>query len=79
MFSHANATSSPTRASTVWDSGSCSNSPALPRTAAGSALSSSSVRNYRFRANAAPGDYLYRSTVLKWVVPQGAWGILRVH
>jgi hypothetical protein len=43
------------------------------------ALSSSSVRSYRFRANSTPGDYLYRSSVFKWVVAQGAWGILRVH
>jgi hypothetical protein len=43
------------------------------------ALSSGTVRSYRFRANAHPGDYLYRSSVFKWVVAQGAWGILRVH
>jgi multicopper oxidase len=43
------------------------------------ALSSGTVRSYRFRANHQPGDYLYRSSVFKWVVAQGAWGILRVH
>jgi manganese oxidase len=43
------------------------------------ALSSSSVRSYHFCANEEPGDYLYRSSVFKWVVAQGAWGILRVH
>lgn len=43
------------------------------------ALSSSSVRSYRFVASSTPGDYLYRSSVFKWVVAQGAWGILRVH
>jgi hypothetical protein len=43
------------------------------------ALTCSSVRSYQFRANAQPGDYLYRNTVFKWHVAQGAWGILRVR
>ncbi|HEY0158432.1 MAG TPA: multicopper oxidase domain-containing protein [Thermoanaerobaculia bacterium] len=41
-------------------------------------LSTGTARTYEFTANAVPGDYLYRSTVLKWAVAQGLWGILRV-
>ena len=42
-------------------------------------LSTGTARTYEFAANAVPGDYLYRSTVLKWAVAQGLWGILRVQ
>lgn len=41
-------------------------------------LSCGTVRNYEFLANPEPGDYLYRSGVLKWAVAQGLWGILRI-
>lgn len=42
-------------------------------------LSTGTVRTYEFTANEEPGDYLYRSTVLKWAIAQGLWGILRVQ
>ncbi|MCU0567974.1 MAG: multicopper oxidase domain-containing protein [Oculatellaceae cyanobacterium Prado106] len=41
------------------------------------ALSSGSTRTLEFTAG-QPGDYAYRSGVLKWNLGQGAWGILRV-
>jgi hypothetical protein len=36
------------------------------------------VRTLEFTP-AHPGDHAYRSGVLKWAVPQGMWGILRVE
>ncbi len=51
---------------------------ASPVVSSEGALSSGTVRSYDFTANATPGDYLYRSGVLKWAVAQGLWGILRV-
>jgi manganese oxidase len=42
------------------------------------AISSGWVRTFSFKANAEPGDYLYRSGVTKWAIAQGLWGILRV-
>jgi manganese oxidase len=41
-------------------------------------LSTGASRTLAFKANNKPGDYLYRSGVLKWTIAQGAWGILRV-
>jgi hypothetical protein len=42
-----------------------------------SAISTGTARTYEFRTGAA-ADYAYRSGVLKWAVPQGLWGLLRV-
>jgi hypothetical protein len=41
------------------------------------AVSSGTARTFVFTP-AHPGDHAYRSGVLKWAVPQGLWGILRV-
>lgn len=41
-------------------------------------ISGGTARTYAFKANSEPGDYLYRSGVLKWAVAQGLWGILRL-
>ena len=43
-----------------------------------SAISSGTARTLEFMP-AHPGDHAYRSGVLKWAVPQGMWGILRVE
>jgi hypothetical protein len=48
-----------------------------PRVASESAISNGTARTYEFRTGAA-ADYAYRSGVLKWAVPQGLWGLLRV-
>ena len=48
-----------------------------PRVASESAISTGTARTYEFRVGAA-ADYAYRSGVLKWGVPQGLWGLLRV-
>jgi hypothetical protein len=42
-----------------------------------SAISAGWVRTFEFTTKYA-GDHAYRSGVLKWAVPQGLWGILRV-
>jgi hypothetical protein len=42
-----------------------------------SAISCGTVRTLEFTPE-HPGDHAYRSGVLKWAVPQGMWGILRV-
>jgi manganese oxidase len=42
------------------------------------ALTTGTVRTYRFRAADEPGDYAYRSGVHKWAIAQGLWGVLRV-
>ena len=56
-------------------------SPAGPQTtpmvSAESAITSGSVRTFEFTPT-QEGDHAYRSGVLKWAVPQGMWGILRV-
>jgi manganese oxidase len=49
-----------------------------PVISAESAISSGTVRTFSFKANAEPGDYLYRSGITKWTIAQGLWGILRV-
>jgi hypothetical protein len=43
-----------------------------------SAISSGSVRTFEFKPM-YEGDHAYRNCVLKWAVPQGMWGILRVQ
>ncbi|HEX8126750.1 MAG TPA: multicopper oxidase domain-containing protein, partial [Allosphingosinicella sp.] len=48
-----------------------------PRVASESAVSTGTARTFEFRTGAA-ADYAYRSGVLKWGVPQGLWGLLRV-
>ncbi|MGA9581365.1 MAG: multicopper oxidase domain-containing protein [Allosphingosinicella sp.] len=48
-----------------------------PRVASESAISNGTARTYEFKTGAA-ADYAYRSGVLKWAVPQGLWGLLRV-
>jgi hypothetical protein len=48
------------------------------RVGAVSALSSGQVETLRFRLARTPGDYAYRSGVLRWALPQGLWGIIRV-
>jgi hypothetical protein len=48
-----------------------------PIVASESAVSNGTARTYEFRTGAA-ADYAYRSGVLKWAVPQGLWGLLRV-
>lgn len=48
-----------------------------PRVSSESALSAGSARTYEFTVE-NPGDHAYRSGVLKWAVPQGLWGLLRV-
>jgi hypothetical protein len=42
-----------------------------------SAISCGTVRTLEFTPE-HPGDHAYRSGVLKWAVPQGMWGIMRV-
>jgi hypothetical protein len=43
-----------------------------------SAVTSGTVRTFRFSPQHG-GDYAYRSGALRWDVPQGMWGILRVE
>lgn len=43
-----------------------------------SAISCGTARTFEFDAPARPGDHAYRGGVLKWDVPQGMWGIMRV-
>jgi FtsP/CotA-like multicopper oxidase with cupredoxin domain len=42
-----------------------------------SAITTGTARTYEFKVHGA-GDHAYRSGILKWAVPQGLWGILRV-
>lgn len=42
-----------------------------------SAITSGTVRKFEFTPRYA-GDHAYRSGILKWMVPQGLWGIIRV-
>ncbi len=48
-----------------------------PEVASESAITSGTVRTFEFTPRHT-GDHAYRSGVLKWAVPQGLWGILRV-
>jgi hypothetical protein len=43
-----------------------------------SAITSGTVRKFKFKPQYA-GDHAYRNGILKWMVPQGLWGILRVE
>lgn len=49
-----------------------------PRVASESAITTGTARTFEFRPE-HPGDHAYRSGILKWAVPQGLWGILRVR
>jgi hypothetical protein len=49
-----------------------------PMVSSESAISSGSVRTFEFTPT-HKGDHAYRNGVLKWAVPQGMWGILRVQ
>ncbi|MBI0539420.1 hypothetical protein D9599_28270 [Roseomonas sp. KE2513] len=42
-----------------------------------SAITTGTARTFEFKVHLA-GDYAYRSGILKWAVPQGLWGLLRV-
>jgi len=48
-----------------------------PRVSSESAISCGTARTFEFTP-LHPGDYTYRSGVLKWAVAQGLWGLLRV-
>jgi hypothetical protein len=48
-----------------------------PIVASEGAISCGTARTFVFTP-AYPGDHAYRSGVLKWAVPQGLWGIMRV-
>ena len=48
-----------------------------PMVASESAVTTGTARIFEFDVEGG-GDYAYRSGVLKWAVPQGLWGILRV-
>ena len=49
-----------------------------PMVSSESAITSGSVRTFEFTPT-HQGDHAYRNGVLKWAVPQGMWGILRVR
>lgn len=49
-----------------------------PEMSSTSGVTSGFVQTYYFTANKTPGDYMYRSGVLKYDVEQGLWGIMRV-
>lgn len=49
-----------------------------PMVSSESAITSGTVRTLEFTPT-HDGDHAYRNGVLKWAVPQGMWGILRVH
>ncbi|WP_169747443.1 multicopper oxidase domain-containing protein [Belnapia moabensis] len=48
-----------------------------PFVASEAAITTGTARTFEFKVHGA-GDYAYRSGILKWAVPQGLWGILRV-
>jgi len=48
-----------------------------PRVSSESAISCGTARTFEFTPP-HPGDYAYRSGVLRWAVAQGMWGLLRV-
>ena len=54
----------------------------VPMVSSESAISCGTARTFEFEAPAhgdgEPRDHAYRSGVLKWDVPQGMWGIMRV-
>lgn len=49
-----------------------------PMVSSESAITSGTVRTFEFTPTYV-GDHAYRNGVLKWAVPQGMWGILRVQ
>ncbi|MGH3977829.1 MAG: hypothetical protein ACRDRZ_02325, partial [Pseudonocardiaceae bacterium] len=49
-----------------------------PRVGAIGGLSTGSVRTLRFTAG-EPGDYAYRTGVLRWALTEGLWGLIRVR
>ena len=49
-----------------------------PIVASESAISCGTARTFEFTPT-HDGDHAYRSGVLRWAVPQGMWGILRVE
>jgi hypothetical protein len=48
-----------------------------PLVSSESAITTGTVRKFKFTPKYS-GDHAYRSGVLKWAVPQGLWGIIRV-
>jgi hypothetical protein len=50
----------------------------LPRVGAIGGLTTGTLRTLRF-AVGAPGDYAYRTGVLRWALSEGLWGIIRVQ
>ena len=52
-------------------------SPVSPCVSSESAITCGTVRTFQFTP-LHPGDYAYRSGVVKWAVAQGMWGLLRV-
>ena len=66
------------------DGGSTSQNPCLDpkederfQVSSEAAITTGTVRTFRF-SPAFTGDHAYRSGILRWDVPQGLWGILRV-
>ncbi|MDQ3748832.1 MAG: multicopper oxidase domain-containing protein [Acidobacteriota bacterium] len=49
-----------------------------PQVSSEGGISSGFVKTLKFKANADNGYYMYRTGVLKYVVEQGLWGVLRV-
>jgi hypothetical protein len=43
-----------------------------------SGITSGTVNTFHIAMRSQSGDYMYRSGVLKWVVEQGMWGLMRV-
>jgi hypothetical protein len=49
-----------------------------PWMASTSGITSGTVHSFDVVVRSEAGDYMYRSGVLKWVVEQGMWGLMRV-
>lgn len=49
----------------------------IPMVSSEAAISSGTVRTFEFTPT-HKGDHAYRNGVLKWALPQGMWGVLRV-
>ncbi|MFM7641573.1 MAG: multicopper oxidase domain-containing protein [Cyanobium sp.] len=49
-----------------------------PWMASTSGITSGTVHSFDVEVRSEAGDYMYRSGVLKWVVEQGMWGLMRV-
>lgn len=52
--------------------------PKSPQLSSESGITSGFAKTLKFKANDKEGYYMYRSGVLKYVVEQGLWGIIRV-